>query len=130
MEKISINRRRGKYIRETVRKIIKSIFLDSRRGKDREILYQAWDRSKGDLKSKIKSEIEEIIRERSYDDRFWIALSREVIDEKGGIDLENKVLEYIVREVYEGEVRDVLIKLKSARELYKRLYERRGRCID
>jgi len=126
--KFNIANTRGVWLDKFVIKMIKTVFLERDEDKvyGRERVYQSWNMLKGTKRVEIKEDIKRVVREYMYEDRFWIALSKEVMKEGGDIDLENEVLKYVIKEVYEGDVRDVLIRLKDAKEYDERMYKRKG----
>lgn len=126
--KFNIANTRGVWLDKFVIKMIKVVFLerDEDKVQGRERVYQSWNMLRGTKRVEIKEGIKRVVREYMYEDRFWIALSKEVMKEGRDIDLENEVLKYVIKEVYEGDVRDVLIRLKDAKEYDERMYKRKG----
>lgn len=126
--KFNIANTRGVWLDKFVIKMIKVVFLerDEDKVQGRERVYQSWNMLRGTKRVEIKEGIKRVVREYMYEDRFWIALSKEVMKEGRDIDLENEVLKYVIKDVYEGDVRDVLIRLKDAKEYDERMYKRKG----
>lgn len=130
--KFSIANTRGVWLDKFVIKMIKAVFLerDDDRVQGRERVYQSWNMLKGTKRVDIKEDIKRAVKEYMYEDRFWIALSKDVMKEGRDIDLENEVLKFVVKEVYDGHVRDVLIRLKDAKEYDESMYKRKGERVS